>query len=246
LAEQIAAKGFACEVVYRFVDSHLRRASRPVFRPARWIARSSSRRSPRIPADPVVDELDAAGSSSSLALPAPRTARWPEPVSEAGVWFLYPWARRLVGFLPEPLHRELRFARTATAITAGRIRPRLTGLPISVAGLSVGRAGVSTLVARGPRRELRPGRLLRDHLSNLTVPAAGRRLGCYKVCSPLARWAELDPYVRVALFPRGVEEGDGGDEFVSCADVVVVDDCDGLESSCCCCASARRGRALPW
>ena len=42
-------------------------------------------------------------------------------------WVFYPWSRRLVDVLPEPLHRELRFDRNRYAITADE-QERLTAL----------------------------------------------------------------------------------------------------------------------
>src|SRR4051794_23398601 len=64
------------------------------------------------------------------------------------VWAFYPWSGRLVRLLPEPLHRELRFDRNRYAITAAE-QERLLGLRIAVAGLSVGRAVVTTLAHEG-------------------------------------------------------------------------------------------------
>jgi hypothetical protein len=65
-----------------------------------------------------------------------------------GAWVFYPWNRRLVHVLPEPLHRELRLDRNRYAITEDE-QQRLTGLCIAVAGLSVGRAVVTTMAHEG-------------------------------------------------------------------------------------------------
>ncbi len=141
-------------------------------------------------------------------------------------WVFYPWSGRLVRVLPEPLHRELRFDRNRYAITAGEQR-RLGGLRIAVAGLSVGRAVVSTLMHEGVGGELR----LADYdvldLSNLNRIAGGvADVGVSKVVLAAREVAELDPYVRVVAFGRGVEEATVG-EFLAGVDVLV-DECDDL------------------
>jgi hypothetical protein len=73
---------------------------------------------------------------------------------------------RLVHVLPEPLHRELRLDRNRYAITTDE-QERLTGLCVAVAGLSVGRAVVSTMAHEGVGGELRLADFDVLELSNL-------------------------------------------------------------------------------
>src|SRR3954447_3253308 len=103
----------------------------------------------------VVDEL----ASQLEQLARCRAPRDGDPVAALdveGVWFYYPWRHTLVHVLPVALHRELRFDRNRYAITAQE-QERLSGLRIAVAGLSVGRAVVTTLVHEGVGGELRLG-----------------------------------------------------------------------------------------
>ena len=179
-----------------------------------------------VPGVVVVDEL--AQQLEQLArCRAPRDGDPVVPVSCSGVWFFYPWRNTLVHVLPKELHRELRFDRNHYAITTAE-QDRLTGLSIAVAGLSVGRAVVTTLVHEGVAGELRLADFDVLDLSNLNRITGGvADVGVAKVVLAAREVAELDPYVEVKVFPRGVEASSVAD-FVDGADVVV-DECDGLE-----------------
>jgi molybdopterin/thiamine biosynthesis adenylyltransferase len=144
-----------------------------------------------------------------------------------GTWAFYPWSRRLVHVLPAPLHRELRLDRNRYAITVEE-QEYLAGLVVAVAGLSVGRAVVSTMVHEGIAGELRLADFDVLELSNLNRVAGGvADVGVSKVVLAAREVAELDPYVRVVAFERGVED-DTIAGFVDGADVIV-DECDALE-----------------
>jgi molybdopterin/thiamine biosynthesis adenylyltransferase len=144
-----------------------------------------------------------------------------------GTWAFYPWSRRLVHLLPEPLHRELRLDRNRYAITMEE-QERLTGLCVAVAGLSVGRAVVSTMAHEGIGGELRLADFDVLELSNLNRVAGGvSDVGASKVVLAAREVAELDPYIHVVAYPRGVQETTIAD-FVAGADVVV-DECDDLD-----------------
>ena len=174
----------------------------------------------------VIDELEAQLEQLAKCR-APGEAAEVHELRCDGNWVFYPWSRRLVHVLPEPLHRELRFDRNRYAITVDEQR-RLTGLSVAVAGLSVGRAVVTTLVHEGIGGELRLADFDALDLSNLNRITGGiADVGVAKVVLAAREVAELDPYVRVVLFPRGVEEETIAD-FVAGVDVVV-DECDGLE-----------------
>ena len=101
-------------------------------------------------------------SSSSRAAVRRATAllrrRSSRPRSGRG--FFYPWRRRLVHVLPEPLHRELRLDRNRYAITAAE-QERLAGVRVAVGG-PVGRPrGGDDAGARGRRRRAAARRLRR-------------------------------------------------------------------------------------
>jgi molybdopterin/thiamine biosynthesis adenylyltransferase/nitroreductase len=181
----------------------------------------------RDPGVVVVDELAAQLEQLARAR-APRDGDVVEPVeAPAAPWVFYPWSRRLVHVLPEPLHRELRFDRNRYAITPEEQR-RLGSLTIAVAGLSVGRAVVTTLAHEGIGGELRLADFDALDLSNLNRVTGGvADVGVNKVVLAAREVAELDPYIRVVGFVRGVEE-ETIERFVDGVDVIV-DECDGLE-----------------
>jgi molybdopterin/thiamine biosynthesis adenylyltransferase/nitroreductase len=180
----------------------------------------------RDPGVVVVDEL--AEQLEQLARArAPRDGDAVEPVETDAPWVFYPWRRTLVRVLPEPLHRELRFDRNRYAITPDE-QTRLASLTIAVAGLSVGRAVVTTLAHEGIGGELRLADFDVLDLSNLNRVTGGiADVGVGKVVLAAREVAELDPYIRVVGFERGVEE-ETLDAFIDGADVIV-DECDGLE-----------------
>src|SRR3954470_11734486 len=142
----------------------------------------------------VVDEL--AEQLAQLArCRAPREGDPVVPVECEGVWFYYPWRRTLVHVLPRELHRELRFDRNHYAITTQE-QERLLGLTVCVAGLSVGRAVVTTLVHEGVGGELRLADFDVLDLSNLNRITGGvADVGVSKVVLAAREVAELDPYV---------------------------------------------------
>ena len=114
-----------------------------------------------------------------------------------GAWVFYPWSRRLVHVLPEPLLRELRLDRNRYAITEDE-QQRLSGLCIAVAGLSVGRAVVTTMAHEGIGGELRLADFDVLDLSNLNRVGGGLAdVGVSKVVLAAREVAELDPYIRV-------------------------------------------------
>ena len=118
-----------------------------------------------------------------------------------GTWALYPWSRRLVHVLPEPLHRELRLDRNRNNITFDE-QERLTGLCVAVVGLSIGRAVVSTMAHEGIGGELGLADFDVLDLSNLNRVAGGLAdVGVNKVVLAAREVAELDPYIRVVAYP---------------------------------------------
>src|SRR4051812_30234676 len=160
----------------------------------------------RDPGVVVVDELAAQLEQLERAR-APRNGDVVEPVEAADApWVFYPWSRRLVHVLPEPLHRELRFDRNRYAITPEE-QLRLGSLTIAVAGLSVGRAVVTTLAHEGIGGELRLADFDALDLSNLNRVTGGiADVGVSKVVLAARDVAELDPYIRIVAYPGGVQD----------------------------------------
>ena len=121
-------------------------------------------------------------------------------------------------------------ASTATATRSRwRSSERLAGLRVAVAGLSVGRAVVSTMAHEGIGGELRLADFDVLDLSNLNRVTGGvADVGVNKVVLAAREVAELDPVrPRRHLSPAGSTRRPSRD-FVAGADVIV-DECDDLE-----------------
>ena len=183
----------------------------------------------------VVDELDAQleqvarGRAAGEPAPADAVEALLGGVDPAafGSWVHYPWRHTVVHVLPPDLHRELRLDRNRYAITEAE-QARLGGLCIAVAGLSVGRAVVTTLAHEGTGGELRLADFDVLDVSNLNRVTGGLAdIGVSKVVLAAREVAELDPYIRVTAFLDGIDE-ENAEAFVAGADVLV-DECDGLE-----------------
>ena len=121
-----------------------------------------------------------------------------------GTWVFYP-GLLVVHVLPAPLHHELRLIRNRYAITVDEQR-RLAGLCVAVAGLSVGRAVVSTMAHEGIGGELRLADFDVLDLDLNRVAGGVADVGVNKVVLAAREVAELDPYVRVVTYPQGVDE----------------------------------------
>ena len=145
-----------------------------------------------------------------------------------GTWVFYPWSRRLVHVLPEPLHRELRLDRNRYAITTDE-QERLAGLCVAVAGLSVGRAVVSTMAHEGIGGELRLADFDVLDLSNLNRVAGGaRRRRREQGRAGRARGRRARPVHPRRRLSRTASRRRTIADFVAGADVIV-DECDDLE-----------------
>jgi molybdopterin/thiamine biosynthesis adenylyltransferase len=122
---------------------------------------------------------------------------------EYGVWAHYPWDERLVHVLPELEYFELRTDRNRHKITSAEQR-RLRELRIGVIGLSAGQSIAITLAQEGIGSSYRLADFDRLTLSNTNrVRARVHELGLPKSVMTARAIAEIDPYVKVEIFPAG-------------------------------------------
>lgn len=100
---------------------------------------------------------------------------------------------------------------------------------MGVVGLSVGHAVAHTLALEGLCGELRLADFDELDLSNLNrVPSSVFDLGVNKAVAAARRIAELDPYLRVQVFPDGVNAATL-DGFLDGLDLVV-EECDSIDT----------------
>ena len=152
----------------------------------------------------------------------------PDVVAEPRRWAYYPWRRTVASVLGPRGYRAVRLDRNRNLITADE-QDRLGQLRIGIVGLSVGHAVAHLLAQEGLCGQLRLADFDDLELSNLNrVPAAVFDHGSNKAALAARRIAELDPYLPVEVFDRGItEESVGG--FLDDIDILV-EECDSLDT----------------
>ena len=160
----------------------------------------------------------------SRLLPSPRTAELQEPFR----WVFYPWRRTLVSLLGPTAFRRLRLDRNRNKISRAE-QARFAGLKVGVVGLSVGHAIAHTLALEGLCGELRLADFDTIELSNLNrIPASLLDLGLNKAVVAARRIAEIDPYLSVICFTKGLTEETMA-TFLDGLDLVI-EECDSLDT----------------
>jgi molybdopterin/thiamine biosynthesis adenylyltransferase len=152
-------------------------------------------------------------------------------LQEYGTWVYYPWNRSLVHLLDEEEFIEVRTNRNMLKIQPEEIQV-LRSKSIGIIGLSVGQSIALTIAMERICSELRLADFDDIELSNMNRIRVGvQDLGMSKVIVAARQIAELDPYIRVKCFERGIQK-DSIDEFFKDKDGrldVLVEECDGLD-----------------
>jgi len=147
-----------------------------------------------------------------------------------GNWFYYPWSRRAVRLLPEAEFAELRTCRNKYKITKEE-QAHLATKRVGVIGLSVGKAVAMALAIERSFGELRIADFDHLELTNMNRIETGvHNLGLSKAILVARDIAELDPYLRVVVFERGIDLANLSRFFdeegtLDC----LIDECDGLD-----------------
>jgi molybdopterin/thiamine biosynthesis adenylyltransferase len=171
-----------------------------------------------------------------------RPAAGPDVISEPKKWAYYPWRRVVVGVLGPRGYRAVRLDRNRNLITAEE-QDRLAALRIGIVGLSVGHTVAYMLAQEGLCGGLRLADFDELELSNLNrVPAAVFDHGLNKAKLAARRIAELDPYLPVEVFDRGIT-ADSVNPFLDGIDILV-EECDSLDAKLLVRVSAR-ARQIP-
>ena len=150
-------------------------------------------------------------------------------LEEYGCWVYYAWSRRLVQVLPRAEFQEVRASRNRYKITLEE-QTRLRSFTVGVVGLSVGQAIVTTMALEGCAGSYRLADFDTLALSNLNRLDCGvADLGENKAVLAARRLFELDPYLDVRIWDRGVDEG-SVDAFLAEEGRVdlLVEECDDL------------------
>lgn len=151
-------------------------------------------------------------------------------LQEYGVWVYYPWNHRLVHLLDEEEFVEMRTNRNIYKITREE-RDILGRQKIGVVGLSVGQSVSITLAMERGFGEIRLADFDLLELTNLNRIRTGvHNLGLPKVVIVAREIMEIDPFLKVTLFPEGLTEENMDRFFCGGGKLdVIVDECDGLD-----------------
>ena len=147
--------------------------------------------------------------------------------SESKRWIAYPWRKvttELVG--PKSFKRLLR-DRNRNKITDSE-QDKLSTLTVGVVGLSTGHVIAHTMVMEGVCGHIKLADFDTLEVSNLNrIPASLLDIGANKAVITARRIAELDPYMTVEIFDKGLQKSNI-DSFMRGVDVVI-EECDSLD-----------------
>ena len=128
------------------------------------------------------------------------------PPESYGVWVYYPWSNRLVHLLDEAEFTLVRTDRNRNKIT--RVEQELLAIKrVGVIGLSVGQSVSLTMAQERSFGELRLADFDTLELSNLNRIRSGvHQMGISKVVNTAREIAEIDPFLKVTCYPKGINE----------------------------------------
>jgi len=124
----------------------------------------------------------------------------------AGKWFYFPWSKKLVHYLPEKLHQELRTARNKNIITPEE-QEKYYKMNIGIAGLSVGSHAALTIVMSGGAKTIKladPDTVSGSNLNRIRYDFSV--LGKNKCELAAQQIYQINPYSNVYQFPEGLTE----------------------------------------
>ena len=168
----------------------------------------------------VPEELDAAARAHLGATPP----------DEYGVWVHYPWSNRLVHLLDEDEFVLVRTDRNRNKITREE-QAVLATKRIGVIGLSVGQSIALTMAMERSFGEVRLADFDTLDLSNLNRIRSGvNNLGLPKVVNVAREIMEIDPFLKVTLYPEGITR-DNIERFCTEGGKldILVDECDSVD-----------------
>lgn len=144
-----------------------------------------------------------------------------------GCWIYYPWRNTVIHLLDEE-----EFFRVRTARNMHKINPTeqniLKGKKIGIIGLSVGHAVATALALEGVGGELRLADFDALELSNCNrINTSVLHLGLSKTEMAIRDLAEINPFLKVKVWPQGLSSSNVDDFFLSDGTLdAVVDECD--------------------
>lgn len=152
------------------------------------------------------------------------------PPHEYGVWVHYPWADRLVHLLDEAEFARVRTDRNRNKITSEE-QALLATKKVGVIGLSVGQSVCMAMAMERSFGELRIADFDTLDLSNLNrIRSSTYALGHAKTVNVAREVAELDPFLRVVVFPNGATKENLNDFLTGSGALdVLIEECDSVD-----------------
>lgn len=144
-------------------------------------------------------------------------------------YVFYPWRNTLTVLLKEADYIKVRTARNKNKITAEE-QDILSQKKIGVIGLSVGQTVALSLAMERSFGELRIADFDTLELSNMNrIRTSVCNLGEKKVIIVAREIAEIDPYLKVTLFPEGINQENMHDFFTLGGHLdLLIEECDSL------------------
>lgn len=125
---------------------------------------------------------------------------------QVGKWFYFSWSKKLVHYLPEKLHQELRTARNKNIITPEE-QEKYYRMNVGVAGLSVGSHAALTIVMSGGAKTIKladPDAVSGSNLNRIRYDFSV--LGKNKCTLAAQQIYQINPYSKVYQFSEGLTE----------------------------------------
>ena len=152
------------------------------------------------------------------------------PKDTYGNWVFYPWSNVLVHLIPEEEFIEVRTSRNNYKITKEE-QAKLRTKKVGIVGLSVGQSVALAIAMERSCGEIRLADFDTLELSNLNRIRAGLPdLGLEKTIIAAREIAELDPYIKLTIYRKGVDENNIDDFLTKEGKLdLVIDECDSLD-----------------
>lgn len=141
-------------------------------------------------------------------------------LSDCGQWFYFPWNKRLVHYLSEEMHFEMRTARNRNIINEEE-QKKIYNSSVAIAGLSVGSHPALTMAIMGMVKKWRladPDTISGSNLNRIRADVT--QIGESKCFLITRQIYQINPYAEILAYDKGVNDSNIV-EFLSGADVLV-------------------------
>ena len=143
-----------------------------------------------------------------------------KPIARDGNWVYFPWSSKLVHVLTEDDFQLVRTARNKNLISEEE-QEKFYNTTVGIGGLSIGSSVAFLLTLQGGAKHIKLADMDRLALSNTNRILMGvDNLGVLKVEMAARRMYEINPYMKIELFPEGLHP-ENIDRFFKGLDVIV-------------------------